>query len=158
MDRSGDELAGTGRAHLARFRPRPFGLVTAALGLLALGFLLLPLAAVFSEGDIVAGLDSPVARDALRLSLETSLTALAVMVVVGTPIAYMLGTRDFPGKSVVVTAFELPATAQATAVYPMGIVTASGNKEAAQRWIDLVMSSQGQDVLTSHGFGPAPSG
>lgn len=82
---------------------------------------------MFSAGDIVAGLDSPVARDALRLSLETSLTALAVMVLVGTPIAYMLGTRDFPGKSVVVTAFELPLVLP-PAVAGLGLLFAFGRR------------------------------
>ena len=82
---------------------------------------------MFSAGDIVAGLDSPVARDALRLSLETSLTALAVMVLVGTPIAYMLGTRDFPGKSVVVTAFELPLVLP-PAVAGLGLLMAFGRR------------------------------
>ena len=53
--------------------------------------------------------------------------------------------------------FELPASAQATAIYPIGIVTGSKNAKAAQQWIDLVMSPQGQQVLTSDGFGPAPS-
>jgi molybdate transport system substrate-binding protein len=51
----------------------------------------------------------------------------------------------------------LPAAAQATATYPIGIVSDSSQKEAAQQWIDLVMSPQGQKVLTDLGFGPAPS-
>ena len=38
-------------------------------------------------------LRSPVARDALRISLKTSLVALAFIVVVGTPVAHLLGTR-----------------------------------------------------------------
>ena len=51
----------------------------------------------------------------------------------------------------------LPAAAQATAVYPIGVVSGSKQTKAAQQWIDLVMSSQGQQTLTGLGFGPAPS-
>jgi molybdate transport system substrate-binding protein len=52
----------------------------------------------------------------------------------------------------------LPASAQATATYPIGIVSSSANKEAAQQWIDLVTSPQGEQVLKGLGFGPPPSG
>jgi molybdate transport system substrate-binding protein len=51
----------------------------------------------------------------------------------------------------------LPAAAQATAVYPIGIVSGSSQTKAAQQWIDLVTSAQGQRMLAGFGFGPAPS-
>ncbi len=53
---------------------------------------------------------------------------------------------------------HLPASANATAIYPIGIVSYSKNTKAAQQWIDLVMSAQGQAVLQQFGFGPAPTG
>jgi molybdate transport system substrate-binding protein len=92
------------------------------------------------------------------VSKEDKVKGIATKVSLGEADAGFVYTSDANALGDSVNVIELPATAQATAVYPMGIVTASGNKEAAQRWIDLVMSSQGQDVLTSHGFGPAPSG
>jgi molybdate transport system substrate-binding protein len=51
-----------------------------------------------------------------------------------------------------------PASADATATYPIGIVSYSKNTKAAQQWIDLVNSPQGQAVLKRFGFGPAPTG
>ena len=51
-----------------------------------------------------------------------------------------------------------PASADATATYPIGIVSYSKHTKAAQQWIDLVESSQGQAVLTRFGFGAAPTG
>ncbi len=51
-----------------------------------------------------------------------------------------------------------PASADATATYPIGIVSYSQNTKAAQQWIDLVESSQGRAVLTRFGFGAAPTG
>jgi molybdate transport system permease protein len=77
----------------------------------ALLFLTLPIVAIFvdtSPGRLLDSLDDPVARDALWLSLKTTLVALAVIVVVGTPAAYLLATRAFRGKSVVQTLVELP--------------------------------------------------
>ncbi len=47
----------------------------------------------------------------------------------------------------------LPASARATATYPIGIVTGTKNEEAAQQWIDLVTGPKGQAILTGLGFG-----
>ena len=82
---------------------------------------------MYLRGDIAAGLDSPVARDALRISLETSAASLVLMVVIGTPIAYLLGTHRFPGHSLVVTAFELPLVLP-PAVAGLGLLFAFGRR------------------------------
>jgi molybdate transport system permease protein len=74
-------------------------------------FLGLPIAAVFldtSPGDLIAGLGEPEAREALLLSLRTTAASLALILLVGTPAAYLLATREFRGKAVVVTLVELP--------------------------------------------------
>jgi molybdate transport system permease protein len=81
-----------------------------ALGTAVL-FLTVPVIAIFADTaprDLVDSLGDPSARDALRLSLETSAIALALIVLVGTPAAYLLATRSFRGKSLVVTLVELP--------------------------------------------------
>jgi molybdate transport system substrate-binding protein len=53
---------------------------------------------------------------------------------------------------------QFPASANATAIYPIGLVSYSKNTKAGQQWIDLVMSSQGQAALAQYGFGAAPTG
>jgi molybdate transport system permease protein len=78
---------------------------------ITLVFLGLPIVALFvnaSPGDLAASLDDSASIDALRLSLETSLIALALIVVIGTPAAWMLATRDFKLKPALVTLVELP--------------------------------------------------
>ena len=50
-----------------------------------------------------------------------------------------------------------PKSAEATAVYPIGIVSSTKQTEAAQQWIDLVTGTEGQTVLHDLGFGPPPS-
>ncbi len=87
-----------------------FGLAALAL-LLTLAFLLAPIVAVFSyagPGSLLNALGDESSREALLLSLETTLIALAIIVVVGTPAAYLLASRDFRGRALVLTAIELP--------------------------------------------------
>ncbi len=74
-------------------------------------FLGLPVAAIFldtSPGELIASLGEPEAQDALLLSLKTTSASLALIVLVGTPAAYLLATRNFRGKAAVVTLVELP--------------------------------------------------
>jgi molybdate transport system permease protein len=84
----------------------------ATLALLAtLGFVAIPLAALFAESspaELIASLGEPQATDALWLSLRTSAAAVVIIVVVGTPAAYLLAMRRFRGRSLVLTLIELP--------------------------------------------------
>jgi molybdate transport system permease protein len=86
----------------------------ALLGLalaVALTFLTLPVVAIFvdsSPADLVDSLGDRGAREALWLSLRTTAIALAIIVAVGTPAAYLLATRSFRGKALLVTLIELP--------------------------------------------------
>jgi molybdate transport system permease protein len=88
-----------------------FGVTLAGALAVALVFLTLPVVAIFVDtgpGELLASLDDPGALDALRLSLETTTIAIAVVVAVGTPAAYLLATRSFRGRALVVTLIELP--------------------------------------------------
>jgi len=90
---------------------RLFGVAVIAALALALAFLALPIAALFVDvgpGELLDSLDDQASLDALALSLEVTAIALAIIVVVGTPVAWALATRRFRGRSVVVTVFELP--------------------------------------------------
>ena len=91
---------------------RPWFAAIAFIALaVALAFLVIPIVAVFtntSPGGLVSALGEHGAREALWLSLRTSLAAVAVIVLVGTPAAYLLGTRAFRGRALVLTLIELP--------------------------------------------------
>ena len=90
---------------------RAFGVVLWGAAVLTLGFLLVPIAAIFLRvppGDLLDALGSPVARDALRVTVATTLTAQTVILVVGTPAAYLLATRRFRGRALAITLVELP--------------------------------------------------
>jgi molybdate transport system permease protein len=80
------------------------------LGLL-LGFLALPLVALFAEtplGDLPDLLGEPVVRRALEVTARTNAVANVIIVLIGTPAAYLLATRRFRGRALVVTLVELP--------------------------------------------------
>jgi molybdate transport system permease protein len=84
-------------------------LVTALSAVIA--FLTLPVVAVFvdtSPGALVSSLGDETVLAALRLSLQCTLIAVTIIVLVGTPAAYLLATRRFRGRTVVVTLVELP--------------------------------------------------
>jgi molybdate transport system permease protein len=99
-------------------------LATGAL-VLAVGFLVLPVAAILIRVAPGAGWGSEVALDALRVTARTNLVANLVIVVVGTPAAYVLAMRRFPGRSVVLTLCELPLVLP-PAVAGIGLLVAFG--------------------------------
>jgi molybdate transport system permease protein len=131
-------------------RPPAFTvLLVVTLGV-ALAFLTLPLVAIFldvSPGRLLDSLDDPGSLDALVLSLEVTAIALAVIVAVGTPAAWFLATRSFPGRALAVTLIELPLVVP-PAVAGIGLLAALGPEgllgDALQRGgVELVFQTAG---------------
>jgi molybdate transport system permease protein len=102
--------------------------VVFAASFVSLAFLALPVIAVFarvSPARLVAQLDNPVVTDALVVSLKTTLVAQALILVLGTPTAYVLATRRFRGRSALITLVELPLVLP-PAVAGLGLLAAFG--------------------------------
>jgi molybdate transport system permease protein len=96
---------------MSRAREAAFVTFLFVAAVLALGFLVLPIVAVFARVPLrllVDQLGEKPVQDAVALSATTNALALAVILLVGTPAAYLIGTRRFRGRSAVVTAVELP--------------------------------------------------
>src|SRR5256712_11405897 len=94
----------------------------------ALAFLALPVVAIFARvppGKLAAQLGNPVVVDALLVSLKTTLLAQALVLLLGTPAAYVLATRRFRGRSLLVTLVELPLVLP-PAVAGIGLLAAFG--------------------------------
>jgi molybdate transport system permease protein len=92
-------------------RPGWFGLALALCLAVALTFLTVPVVAIFansSPADLISSLGEQGSLDALWLSLRTTAVSIAIILAVGTPAAYLLATRSFRGKAIVVTLIELP--------------------------------------------------
>jgi molybdate transport system permease protein len=76
-----------------------------------LGFLALPVVAIFTHVSpevLVQQLSSQQVRDALLVTVKSSLAAQVAIVVFGTPTAWFLATRRFRGRQLLVTLVELP--------------------------------------------------
>jgi molybdate transport system permease protein len=105
-----------------------FGLVVAFAAAVAFAFLLLPIVAIFLQvpiGDLFAQLGTSVFRDALVVSVKTSLIAHALVLAFGTPTAYLIARRRFPGRGLVLTLIELPLVLP-PAVAGVGLIAAFG--------------------------------
>jgi molybdate transport system permease protein len=107
---------------------RLFPVLLATALAVGLCFLTLPVAAIFVNvppHELVSSLGDSAATDALRLSLETTALALALILLLGTPTAYFLATRRFRGRELLVTLAELPLV-MPPAVAGIGLLAAFG--------------------------------
>jgi molybdate transport system permease protein len=95
---------------------------------LALGFLVLPVAALFTHeplGRLLHQFSNPVVKDALVVSSKTMLVSLILILGIGTPVAYLLARNRFPGRSIAITFVELPLVLP-PAVAGIGLLVAFG--------------------------------
>jgi molybdate transport system permease protein len=81
-----------------------------ALGVVV-AFLTVPLVALFYEApltDVPSLLGEQVVRDAIEVTVRTNLVANVLILALGTPAAWVLATRRFRGRALLVTLCELP--------------------------------------------------
>jgi molybdate transport system permease protein len=118
MDISGSPVPAERPVELRRSRRRLLGsgylsggLAVGALSLLA-GFIALPILSLVIwtvSNSAWQEMTSPAAVDALLLSARTTAISMFIILLVGTPAAYVLARYDFPGKRIVNTLVDLPA-------------------------------------------------
>jgi len=70
-------------------------------------------------------LSNPIVTDALVVSLKTTVIAQALVLLLGTPTAYLLASRRFPGRALCITLVELPLVLP-PAVAGIGLLAAFG--------------------------------
>lgn len=92
-------------------REKAFLVASVAAAAAALVFLLLPVVAIFvhtSPGRLLDQLSNPVVRDAFVVSVKTSVVAQLLIVLFGTPLAFLLAGGRFRGRALAVALVELP--------------------------------------------------
>jgi molybdate transport system permease protein len=100
-------------------------------------FVILPVLALFVRapwgriGDTLRGVG---ASTALRLSLEVSLAATAISLVVGVPLAWVLARGAFPGRSILRALVVLPIVLPPV-VGGIGLLVALGRGGLVGRWL-----------------------
>lgn len=128
---------------------------------IALTFLVLPIVAIFvhvSPGRLLDQLSNPVVTDALVVSLKTTLLAQVLVLVFGTPIAYLLASRRFPGRALAITLVELPLVLP-PAVAGIGLLAAFGRfglLGSALRWAGITLPFTQSAVTLAVAFVASP--
>jgi|SRR4051794_28417152 molybdate transport system permease protein len=95
---------------------------------LTLAFLTLPVVAIFthiSPVTLLRQFSNQVVLDALRVTAKTTVLAQALVLLLGTPTAYVLATRRFAGRGALITLVELPLVLP-PAVAGIGLLVAFG--------------------------------
>jgi molybdate transport system permease protein len=134
------------------------GAVGAGFLVVLLAFPLVGLVTRIAPGALIARLREPMVLEALRLSLLTSAAATALIVVLGLPVAYLLTTRDFPGKRVVELLVDLPMVLPPT-VAGVGLLTAFGRTGlagGALQFVGVTLPFTTLGVVVAQTFVAAP--
>ena len=121
---------------LAFWRTAPLALASAPMLL----FFLLPLVALVlrvTPADLLANfVEHPVAQ-AIQLSLTTTLITTGITVLAGTPAAYLLARRRFPGRILVDTLIDVPMLLP-PAVAGIALLVAFGRRGLLGSFLDHV--------------------
>ncbi|MEW2456038.1 ABC transporter permease [Streptomyces albus] len=125
------------RSPRARTRPRtPVALAVPAL--LAIAFLLVPLLGILTRtrwGELGSHLSSEGVTEAVKLSLLVSCGALALSLVLGVPLAWLLARVDFPGKALVRSLVLLPMVLPPT-VGGVALLLGFGRRGLLGPWLE----------------------
>ena len=101
-------------------------------------FVALPLLALIARavmtGDLLLQLAQPIVLSALRLSALTSLASLVIIVLVGTPAAYLLARSTFPGKRLLDVLIDVPL-ALPPVVVGVALLLVFGRLGVVGRWL-----------------------
>jgi len=118
-------------ARSGRTVDRTVASVVAALVIAFVIFFVMPFAGLIAHAlenrDVWSLLSAQQARDALWLSLWTSMLTVTITVIVGTPVAYLLARTHFPGKSILDAFVDLPIVLPPT-VAGVALLTAFGRR------------------------------
>ncbi len=127
------------RPRIGRRRTGPrTPLALAVPALLATGFLLVPLLGILARtewGALGSHLGSEGVIEAVRLSLLVSFGALALSLVLGVPLAWLLARVDFPGKSLVRSLVLLPMVLPPT-VGGVALLLGFGRRGLLGPWLE----------------------
>ncbi|MCD4701976.1 MAG: molybdenum ABC transporter permease, partial [Candidatus Aegiribacteria sp.] len=125
----------------------PFIWICIAFAVVVLAFLALPLlniATAPSPGIIWESLHDGEIMNAVLLSLYTSGMAAVICLLLGTPFAYLLARKDFPGKNLVESIVHIPIVVPPTVV-GTAILAVSGRNH----WFVRILADLGVRIMGS---------
>jgi molybdate transport system permease protein len=117
---------------------RASGIAVWALALLLLLFLAIPIGALviraLGTGAAWDAQTYDILRQALGLSVVTTAITMTIVVVLGTPLAYLLARRRFPGAAAIEALVDLPIVLP-PAVAGIALLVAFGRNGLIGRWL-----------------------
>jgi molybdate transport system substrate-binding protein len=84
-----------------------------------------------------------------------NVTATLTAVTEGDAVAGIVYSSDAVRAGEAVEAVTIPTDQNVVAVYPIGVLAASGNRAVAEAFVDYVLGAEGQAALAEFGFLPA---
>ena len=137
-------------------------LLALAAGLVAALFFVLPLAGLLWRApwrSVMSDLGAPDVRTALRLSLEASLAALALCLLFGLPLAWVLARVDFPGRRLVRAMTVLPMVLPPV-VGGIALINAFGRRglvgQYLDRWFHVTLPFTTKGAIVAEAFVAMP--
>jgi molybdate transport system substrate-binding protein len=85
-------------------------------------------------------------------SLEENVRAVVSKVTLGEADAGIVYVTDVIKAGDAAEGVEIPADVNVVAEYPIAVTAEAANPDAAQAFVDFVVSEEGQAILTSYGF------
>jgi molybdate transport system substrate-binding protein len=107
--------------------------------------------------DVLKRMNLTAKVNANVVSQETDVRSALSKVALGQADAGFVYATDAQTVANDVKVIRLPAWAQPKVVYAMAVVSRSSHKEAAQAFVDRVLSPAGQATMAKYGFLPLPS-
>ena len=126
-----------------------------------LGFLSLPVLSLFfsiTPEHVWSALQSPHLKSSLLLSLWTTVVSAAIILLLGTPVAYLLARFDFRGKGLLSLVVDLPMVIPPS-VAGIGLLLAFGRRSPLGSWLaehGLTVSFTTAAVILAQVFIAAP--
>ena len=129
-------------ANMQRRRLATFAVAVIVAALMAIAFLYIaiPLVSMFlriSPNGFMSELNDPTVIEALRLSIITSVASAIIVVIVGTPIAYVNARFKYPGKVLIDTVIDLPVVLP-PAVAGIALLLAFGRMGLVGHYLNMV--------------------
>lgn len=119
----------------SRRRWSGLALVGASLPIILLVFLpLLALVVRITPADFLAAIAEPSVVQALQLSFVTTLISTVIVLIIGTPAAYLIARRRFPGHALLETLLEIPMVLP-PAVAGIALLVAFGRRGLFGPWL-----------------------
>jgi molybdate/tungstate transport system permease protein len=147
MNVPGDATSAASNRAVSVWRPDLFAGVALASSLLIVAFILLPLIEMVfqpSAADLGQTIRDPDVLRAIGLSIWASAAAAVLAFALGTPLAYLLARRSFPGKKLVESVIDLPIMVPHPVV-GIAILSMAGR----DHWLGRLIGALGVRVMGS---------